>query len=133
MAYFADADEVYKYLGGVFLAANDHPEVGPKVREANLVLRMEYTNPDAAFTVRMVPTGVEVIEGDSDITPDIRMAMSADNGNLFWRGEYNGAVGLARGQVRAKGPVTKILKMVPLSKPMVPVYKELIAQKDAAQ
>ncbi|MEI8081902.1 MAG: hypothetical protein WCI74_08675, partial [Actinomycetes bacterium] len=122
MAYFDNAEEIYKYLGGVFRAASDHPEVGPALRKANLVLRLDYSNPAATLTVKMIPTGVEVIEGETDVVPDIRMAMSADNGNLFWRGQYNVAVGLARGQVRAKGPVTKILKMVPLTKPLVPVY-----------
>lgn len=131
MAYFRDADEVYHYLGGVFRAAAEHPVVGPELRAANLTLRLDYSDPTATLTVRMVPDGVEVFEGDSDVVPDIRMAMSADNGNLFWRGEYNVAVGLAKGQVRAKGPVTKILKMVPLTKPLIPVYKKLIAAKDA--
>lgn len=131
MSYFKDANEVYKYLGGVYLAAADNPDVGPTVRASDLILRLEYTNPTAVLTVLMKPAGVEVIEGESDIVPDIKLAMSADNGNLFWRGEYNIAVGLAKGQVRAKGPVTKILKMLPLTKPVIPIYKQLVAEKDA--
>jgi hypothetical protein len=58
--------------------------------------------------------------------------MRADDAHRFWRGEYNLAVGLAKGQVKAKGPVNKILKLVPLTKPLFPIYKELTAKKDAA-
>ena len=132
MTFFKDTDEVYKYLGGVFRAADEHPEVGPKLREAGITLRLEYSNPAAVITVRMVEPHIEVIEGDTDIQPDVRMSMAADTANKYWRGEYNVAVGLAKGQVKAKGPVTTILKMVPLTKPLFPMYKEMCAEKDAA-
>ena len=32
-------------------------------------------------------------------------------------------VALARGQIKAKGPVAKILRLVPLTKPVFPRYK----------
>ena len=95
-------------------------------------LRLEYSDPAATLTVRMVEPTIEVIEGDTDVTPDVRMSMSADTADKYWRGEYNVAVGLAKGQVKAKGPVTTILKMVPLTKPLFPVYRELVAEKEAA-
>jgi hypothetical protein len=38
-------------------------------------------------------------------------------------------VALARGQIKAKGPVAKILRLVPLTKPVFPRYK---AQLEAA-
>ena len=57
--------------------------------------------------------------------------MKADTADKFWRGKYNLAVGLAKGEVKAKGSVNKILKLVPLTKPLFPVYRDLIAPKDA--
>jgi hypothetical protein len=50
----------------------------------------------------------------------------------IWRGDYNLAVGLAKGEVKAKGPVNKILKLVPLTKPLFPMYREAIAEKDGS-
>jgi hypothetical protein len=58
--------------------------------------------------------------------------MRADIADQYWRGRYNLAVGLAKGQVKAKGPVNKILKLVPLTKPLFPVYNELVSEKDAS-
>lgn len=133
MTYFADANEVYKYLGGVFVVANDTAGVGEKLRASNIVLRLDYSQPDSSITVVLKEPAIQVIEGDSDLTPDVRMSMSADNGNKFWRGEYNVAVGLAKGQVKAKGPVSTILKLIPAAKPVFPLYKDLVAPKDAAQ
>ncbi|MDX2600346.1 SCP2 sterol-binding domain-containing protein [Streptomyces caniscabiei] len=132
MSYFSSAEEVYQYLGGVFLVANDTEGVGDQLRAGNLVLRIDYSAPTASITVVLKEPAIEVIEGTSELTPDILMSMSADNGNKFWRGEYNVAVGLAKGQVKAKGPVSKILKLIPMSKPVFPLYRELVAEKDAA-
>jgi hypothetical protein len=56
--------------------------------------------------------------------------MESDIADKYWRGEYNLAVGLAKGKVKAKGPVNKILKLVPLTKPLFPMYRELTAAKD---
>jgi len=128
--YFDDAHEVYQYLGGVFRAADAHPDVGPLLRAAELTFRIDYSRPTAALTVRMLPGGIEVFEGATDVRPDVRLAMSADNGDRFWRGEYNAAVGLATGEVRARGPVSKLLRLLPLAKPVFPLYKEMIAAKD---
>src|SRR5881392_2349828 len=86
--------------------------------------------PTSSITVVLKEPAIEVIEGDSDLDPDVRMSMSADHGNQFWRGEYNVAVGLAKGQVKAKGPVTKILKLIPAAKPVFPIYRDLVGEKD---
>jgi putative sterol carrier protein len=130
VAFFEDANEVYKYLGGVFRVANGTDGVGERLRAADIVLRLDYANPDSSLTVVLKEPAIEVIEGDSDRTPDVRMSMSADNGDKFWRGEYNVAVGLAKGQVKAKGPVTKILQLIPAAKPVFPLYRDLVAEKE---
>jgi len=130
MSYFKDDAEVYKYLGGVFRVANDVEGVGSNLRAADIVLRLDYSNPTSSITVVLKEPAIEVIEGDSDLDPDVRMSMSADHGNQFWRGEYNVAVGLAKGQVKAKGPVTKILKLIPAAKPVFPIYRDLVGEKD---
>jgi hypothetical protein len=46
--------------------------------------------------------------------------------NRFWQGNLNLAVALAKGQVRAKGPVPKILKLIPVAKKLFPRYEELL-------
>ncbi len=131
MGFFADSNEVDTYIGGVFRAANDHPESGPKMRAAGISLRVLYTDPDTEMWVKMREPAMEVHTGADDDKADITLMMRADTGDKFWRGEYNLAVGLAKGEVKAKGPVNKILKLVPLTKPMFPMYRELVAEKDA--
>jgi hypothetical protein len=49
--------------------------------------------------------------------------MEADTAHRFWLGRVNVTEALARGQIKANGPVAKILKLVPLTKPAYPRYK----------
>ena len=132
MGYFANAEEVYTYIGGVFREAADHETQGPKMAAAGITMALHYTDPECDLTVRFHEPRLEIVEGAGDGPVDIHLYMRADDAHRFWRGEYNLAVGLAKGQVKAKGPVNKILKLVPLTKPLFPIYKELTATKDAA-
>jgi putative sterol carrier protein len=130
MAYFSDRDEVYKYLGGMFVAARD-TEIGPKMANADIDLQLYYSDPEATIHVAMHGDNIEVHEGAEKPDADIRLYLPADIGDKYWRGEYNLAVGLAKGRVKAKGPVNKILKLVPLCKPLFPIYRDMIAEKDS--
>jgi hypothetical protein len=131
MPFFKDADEVYKYLGGVFVEASK-TEVGPKMAVADIDLTIYYSDPESVMTIKMHGDNIEVLTGEENDEADVKLFMTADTGDKYWRGEYNLAVGLAKGQVKAKGPVNKILKLVPLTKPLFPMYREGIAEKDAA-
>jgi putative sterol carrier protein len=125
--YFKNADEVYATIGKLFqdLAVDD--EMGPKFRQANTILRYEFSDPDSTITLRLQegqPGDVDF--GDSDMEPDVTMSMAADTAHRFWLGQVNVTVALARGQIKAQGPVAKILKLVPLAKPAFPRYKALL-------
>ncbi len=131
MSYFSDEADVYRYIGGVFREAGSNEETGPRMRAANVTLQMHYRDPASQLTVRFAED-FEVIEGPTDVEPDVQLFMDADVADRFWRGEYNLAVGLAKREVKSKGPVNKILKLVPITKPLFPLYKELTAGKEGA-
>jgi putative sterol carrier protein len=124
MAYFKDADEVYATLGRLFVELMADEELAAKFRKANTIVRYQHTDPEAAITVRLqedAPSDVDF--GESEMEPEVEMTMAADTAHRFWLGEVNVTVALARGEIKAKGPVAKILKLVPLAKPVFPRYK----------
>jgi putative sterol carrier protein len=100
--------------------------------KADVNLQIYYSDPDSTLTIRFHEPQIEVEDGGDDPEADVKLFMPADIADKYWRGEYNLAVGLAKGQVKAKGPVNKILKLVPVTKPLFPMYKELVAAKDGA-
>jgi hypothetical protein len=130
LAYFKDADEVYETLGKLFVDIANDDELAPRFREANTIVRYEYTEPDSAITVRLQdgqPGDVDF--GPSEMEPEVTMSMEADTAHRFWLGEVNVTVALARGQIKATGPVAKILKLVPLAKPIFPRYKAQLSEQ----
>jgi putative sterol carrier protein len=127
MAYFKDAQEVYETIGKLFVELAADEELAPKFRKANTILQYSYREPDSTITVRLQegePGDVDF--GETDMEPEVVMSMEADTAHRFWLGKVNVTVALARGQIKAHGPVAKILKLVPLTKPVYPRYKALL-------
>ena len=127
MAYFKDPDEVYSYIGRLFeqLAADD--ELAPKFRKANTIVQYRYREPESQITVKMIEGEDGQVDcGATTMEPEVVMTMDADTAHRFWLGQVNVTVALARGQMKAKGPVAKILKLVPLVKPVFPRYRQIL-------
>ena len=94
-------------------------------------MQYRYSNPESQITVKMKEGEEGQVDfGPTDLDPEIVMSMEADTAHKFWLGKVNVTVALARGQMKAKGPVAKILKLVPLVKPVFPRYKEMREQAD---
>ena len=127
MAYFKDADEVYAFIGKLFQDLADDEELAPKFRKANTIVQYAYRDPDSVITVELKEDGEGRVDfGETDLDPEVVMSMDADTAHRFWLGKVNVTVALARGQMKAKGPVAKILKLVPLVKPVFPRYREML-------
>jgi hypothetical protein len=129
LAYFKDADEVYGYLGRLFEELADDPELAPKFRKANTIVQYRYRDPESQITVKLVDGQDGQVDcGETALEPEVVMTMDADTAHRFWLGEVNVTVALARGQMKAKGPVAKILKLVPLVKPVFPRYRRMLTE-----
>jgi putative sterol carrier protein len=129
LAYFNDADEVYRYIGKLFQDLADDEELAPKFRKANTIVQYRYREPESIITVKLVEgEDGQVDLGKTDMEPEVVMTMEADTAHKFWLGKVNVTVALARGQMKAKGPVAKILKLVPLVKPVFPRYRKMLEE-----
>src|SRR3954453_1802941 len=129
MPVFKDDQEVYDYIGKLFADLGDDPELPPKFRRADTIVQYKYTNPDSQITVKMKEgEDGQVDFGPTDMQPEIVMAMEADTAHRFWLGKVNVTMALAKGQIKAKGPVAKILKLVPLVKPVFPRYQQMLEE-----
>ena len=127
VVYFKDAQEVYDILGRLFVDIATDEDVAPKFRKANTIVRYQYRDPESAITVRLQegqPGDVDF--GESEMEPEVTMSMEADTAHRFWLGKVNVTVALARVQIKAKGPVAKVLRLVPLVKPVFPRYEQML-------
>jgi len=125
--YFKDADEVYRFIGKLFEDLTDDDDLGPKFRKADTIVQYRYRNPESQITVKMLDGADGQVDlGETELEPEVVMTMEADIAHRFWLGKVNVTVALARGQMRAKGPVAKILKLAPLVKPVFPRYRQML-------
>jgi putative sterol carrier protein len=126
---FKDEQEVYSYIGRLFEELTDDEELGPKFRRADTIVQYQYRNPDSQITVKMKEGEEGQVDlGPTELEPEIVMSMDADTAHKFWLGKVNVTMAMAKGQIKAKGPVAKILKLVPLVKPVFPRYEQMLEQ-----
>jgi hypothetical protein len=121
MAVFESTDKMYEILGGLFKKLVKDPAVGPKFVESNIIIRFIVNNPDGEVWLSPNNNG-EVILGRSGLVPTIEMTLSGDTCHKFWLKEISMPIALAKGLIKAKGPLPKVLKLLPLLKPAYAAY-----------
>jgi putative sterol carrier protein len=129
MGHFKDEEDVYRFIGRLFQELAADPELGPKFQHADTTVQYQMSDPASQVTVEMRPgTEMQVDLGPSDLDPEVVMALTADTAHRFWLGKVNVTVALARGQITAKGPVAKILRLVPLVEPSFTRYEQMLRE-----
>lgn len=119
MAVFSSTEKMYEVLGTLFEALMHDPVVGPKYAESNIIIKFIINDPDGFIWLTSEP---KVICGEADLKPTIEMSLSGDSCHKFWLKEISLPVALAKGLVKAKGPMPKVLKLLPLLKPAYEAY-----------
>src|SRR3954471_14336192 len=114
MAHFETAAEVYDQLGGILNNLVHNSARREQLRQADAVVQFAFRAPDATVTFDVrAGKRVRLDLGETKLRPDVVLAMDADTGRALLTGELSPTVALARGDVRTKGPVSKVLRLVP--------------------
>lgn len=135
MAVFKSSEQFYETVGDLMDRAKKDPKIGPKIAKSKLVLQFRYTDPEAMTTINAKgkPTQpgafVDVIHGECDLKPDVVMSMKADVAHAFWHGKVNLMAALSKKDIVAKGPIPKILKLLPVINPLYKIYPQLLKEK----
>jgi putative sterol carrier protein len=114
MAHFESDAEVYDQLGGILNNLVYNSARREQLRQADAVVQFAFRQPDATVTLDVrahKPARIEL--GETKLRVDVVLAMDADTGRALLTGELSPTLALARGDVRTKGPVGKVLRIVP--------------------
>ena len=129
MADFTDADELYRFVGRLLEEMSDDPLLGPRFRKANTIVQYRTTNPEAVITAKLVDGEDGQVDcGETSLDPEVTLWMEADLAHRFWLGKVSPTMALAKGEMKAKGPVAKILKLVPLARPGFERYVTMLEE-----
>ncbi len=138
MSVFQDSQQVYDTVGDLMDRAKTDPVIGPKIAKSGVIIQFRYTDPNAVTTVNAKgkPTQpgafVDVINGPTDLKPDIEMTMAADVAHQFWQGKVNLVEALAKKKIVLKGNQLKVLGLLPAVEPLYKKYPELLKEKGYA-
>ena len=125
MPVFESKEKMQTVLGGLFEKLLSDPEFGPKFVKSDITIKFNISDPNAELWVTPGDgaTG-EVIWGATDQKATVEMTLSGDTCHKFWLKEIAMPIALAKGLIKAKGPMPKILKLLPLLKPAYEAYPD---------
>lgn len=125
MGYFESPEKFEEVIVGFFneMATS---EMAPKLLKSGLVIRFNYTDPDLVVVVDCSGDQISVRPHDPESTAQVTMSMSADTAHKFWFGKVNLTKALTRKEMVAKGPIPKVLKLLPAIKPAYAMYPQYL-------
>jgi hypothetical protein len=128
---FTSAAECREVIDRVFQLMSQDPDMGPKLRDAEAPQRWEFPDLDLVVNV----TGAEDGSRDNlrwewsdDVPwePEVVMTMDSAIANRYFQGKENIAMSVARRRIRTSGNVKKALALVPVTKPVFPLYRAML-------
>ena len=130
-ASFDSPKEFKAVMDRVFGMMDDDPEMGPKLRDADVPMRYEFEDVDLVVNIRAAREGEDgnlhwEWTDDVDWEPKVRMEMSSETANRYWQGKENVPIALARRRIKAGGDVKAALSLIPITKPIYARYAALV-------
>ena len=131
-AEFRSEEEFRTVIDRVFSMMSEDPDMGPKLRDADVPQRFEFTDLDLVVNIRAAGDGEDGNlhwEWTDDVgwEPRVKMAMSSETANRYFQGKENVAMALARRRIKSGGDVKAALSLIPITKPIYERYRELVA------
>lgn len=133
MSVFDSSEKFEEVLAGFFKLIAATPQVADKLLASKLIIRFNYSDPDLMLVVDCSGDAVDVRVNDDETKAIVEMSMKADIAHKFWFGKVNLTMALTRRQMIAKGPVPKILKLLPAIKPTYAMYPKYLDENGFSQ
>ena len=130
-AEFESPKEFRTVMDRVFSMMSEDPEMGPKLRDADVPMRYEFTDVDLVANIRAARDDEDgnlhwEWTDDVDWDPKVRMTMSSATANRYFQGKENVAVAIARRRIKSGGDVKAALALIPITKPIYARYRALV-------
>ena len=130
-AEFRSSKEFREVMDRVFGLMDGDPDMGPKLRDADVPQRFEFTDVDLVVNIRAAADGEDgnlhwEWTADVDWEPKVQMTMSSETANKYFQGKENVAMAIARRRIRAGGDVKAALSLIPVTKPVYAQYTALV-------
>ena len=127
---FQSDQEFRQCMDSVFRMMSEDPEMGPKLRDADVPQRFEFEDVDMVVNIRAGGDGEDNLvwtwTDEVDWDPKVKMKMSSETANKYFQGKENVAMAIARRRIKTSGDVKAALALIPITKPVYAQYRELL-------
>jgi hypothetical protein len=133
-AEFSSPREFQTVMDRIFSMMDEDPEMGPKLRDADVPQRFEFSDVDMVVNIRAARPDEEgnlhwEWSDDVDWDPKVKMTMSSETANKYFQGKENVPVAIARRRIKSSGDMKAALSLIPITKPIYARYRELVADE----
>jgi hypothetical protein len=126
MSIFKDKEMVKELFGDLWARMIKETEFGEKLKKSGITILFVIDDPDI---VMYVDENGPLFDEDAQAkVPVVTMKMNGDTVHKYWLKKINIPKALAIRQIKAKGPVNKVLEILPLLKPGQELYPEYCKQ-----
>ena len=130
-AEFRSSKEFREVMDKVFGLMDADPDMGPKLKAADVPQRFEFSDVDMVVNIRAAEDGEDgnlhwEWTDDVDWDAKVRMTMSSETANKYFQGKENVAMAIARRRIKAGGDVKAALSLIPVTKPVYAQYTALV-------
>jgi SCP-2 sterol transfer family len=130
-ASFDSPKEFKVVMDRVFGMMDEDPEMGPKLRDADVPMRYEFDDVDLVVNIRAARQEEDgnlhwEWTDDVDWEPQVKMAMSSETANKYFQGKENVAMAIARRRIKSGGDVKAALALMPVTKPVFAQYRAML-------
>jgi len=129
---FASPQEFREVMDRIFQMMSEDPEMGPRLRDADVPQRFEFSDMNMVVNIRAARSdehGNLAWEWSDDVdwSAKVRMTMSSETANRYFQGHENVAYAIARRRIKTGGDIRAALELIPITKPVYERYRELVA------
>jgi hypothetical protein len=129
---FQSPKEFREVMDRVFTMMSEDPEIGPRLRDADVPQRFEFEDVDQVMNIRAGKADEEANlhwewTDEVDWRPRVRMTMSSETANRYFQGKENVPLAIARRRIKTGGDIRASLALIPITKPIYERYRALVA------
>ena len=128
---FSSPREFRDVMDRVFTLMSEDPEMGPRLRDADVPQRFEFEDVDLVMNIRAGQRDEQANlhwewTDEIDWSPRVRMTMSSETANRYFQGRENVPLAIARRRIKTGGDIKAALELIPITRPIFARYRELV-------
>src|ERR1044072_7306314 len=133
-AEFSSPKEFRSIMDWIFSAMSEDPDMGPKLRDADVPQRFEFPDVDLVVNIRAARDGEDgnlhwEWTDDVDWDSKVQMTMSSEVANRYFQGKENVPMAVARRRIKTGGDLKAALALIPITKPIYKQYRDYLQRE----